>query len=159
MKKLLVAILSSACWAMPVMAADMTKIGPGDTETVIAHGICRQITNNNPVPVMIPHRTAEEWALGNNSFLAEDRPGLKLGRCLPTKAIVFECPGPYAYMGCGSANLEGVQITSNGEYVFVFENGYSGSYGIPKIHIYAMETGVPVLKRTVVLRHGRCSST
>lgn len=91
MNKFIFAVLGAACWAMPATSAEllpsvrreMTEIGTGQTKAVVAHGICRQITNNNASPVMIPHKTAEEWSVGTNSFLASARPGLTVQNCPP----------------------------------------------------------------------------
>ncbi|WP_146746309.1 hypothetical protein [Rhodovulum viride] len=155
MNKFIFVVLGAAFCAMPAAAndSDMTQIASGKTKAVMAHGICRQITNNNASPVMIPHKTASEWSVGANSFLAGDRPGLTVQFCPPTQSTIFNCPNPYDYMNCGNAVSKGIHISSDGRYVFVFENGYSGSYGTPKIHIYSMENGVPDLVRTVILKN------
>ncbi|GAA0297791.1 hypothetical protein [Rhodovulum strictum] len=91
MNKFIFAVLGAACCAMPATAneilpstkSEMTQIASGETKAVMAHGICRQITNNNANPVMIPHRTAKEWSAEENSFLASARPGLIMQNCPP----------------------------------------------------------------------------
>lgn len=67
--------------AAPAAAQDRTRIPVNEMRTVDAHGVCREITNKNKSPVMIPHRTPSEWYQGTRSFLAEARDGLKTTVC------------------------------------------------------------------------------
>lgn len=76
---LVLALVSSGASAG---AESYARIDPGDRQRVEAHGVCRQVTNGNPDPVMIPLSTPEEWSVGGASFLAEARVGMTVAPCL-----------------------------------------------------------------------------
>lgn len=67
--------------AVPALSESYAQIDPGDRGRVEAHGVCKQVTNGNPDPVMIPLSTPEEWSAGGRSFLAEPRIGMTVEPC------------------------------------------------------------------------------
>ncbi|WP_420024041.1 hypothetical protein ACN9JG_18690 (plasmid) [Cereibacter azotoformans] len=144
MNKFIFAVLGAACCAMPAAAnevlpstkSDMTQSASGETKGVVAHGICRQITNNNASPVMIPHRTAEEWSVEENSFLADVRPGLIVQDCPPqppTSECFFWVTGFIASYRDGAKNYPYLPLAKIGEEAdwsnIVGEGEYPDSYG------------------------------
>ncbi len=71
--------------------ANMTALGHTGTTTINAHGVCRQVTNNSGLTIMIPWRTSAEWA----SFYNRSHSGVTVATC--------GCPAQYVPMqGCGA---------------------------------------------------------
>ena len=71
----------AAFFCTHVAAQDVTTIAPGESETINAFGVCRVVQNDNQDGIMVPHKSAPEWSVGANSFLAENRKGLTVSGC------------------------------------------------------------------------------
>lgn len=73
-------VLSALVGVAPVMG-DTVTIPPEQRRAISAHGVCRQVSNLNPHPVMIPIRTPDEWSAGLSSFLSAARQGMIVTSC------------------------------------------------------------------------------
>lgn len=53
------ALLLASLLLSPLVASSETqaRVEPGERRTITAHGVCRQVTNGNGTPVMIPLST------------------------------------------------------------------------------------------------------
>lgn len=132
--------------------AQMVRIPAGGSEEINRHNVCRIVSNDNVADVMIPTNTAAEWSVGQNAFLAANRPGMRVqtcGRTTPTPSYIanFSCPNPYNRMFCGSTYTNGF-MSDDGRLIFAFENGDSGLTA-PKVHIFRNVNGAVSLITTV----------
>ena len=85
-------LLCALLLASPAPAEELTGTSPpdgvriesGQSARVEAHNVCRNVANNTGAPVMIPHRTPQEWAVGGGAFLSNPYPNLTVSPCLAT---------------------------------------------------------------------------
>lgn len=77
------ALLLASLLLSPLVASAETqaRVEPGERRAITAHGVCRQVTNGNGTPVMIPLSTPQEWSQGGSAFLAAPRPGMTVESC------------------------------------------------------------------------------
>jgi hypothetical protein len=62
-------------------AQDQTRVDPSSTERIDRHNVCRQVTNNTGAPIMVPHLTPNEWAVGGSAFLNNPYPSVIISPC------------------------------------------------------------------------------
>lgn len=85
-------LLCALLLASPVPAEELTSVSPpdgvriesGQSARIEAHNVCRNVQNNTGAPVMIPHRTPQEWTVGGGAFLSNPYPNLIVSPCLAT---------------------------------------------------------------------------
>ena len=107
---------------LPVLAAaeDQTRVEPSSTEQIDKHDVCRVVTNNTGAPIMIPHLTPTEWAVGSSAFLSNPYPNVVVSAC-PSglwywelqDTIVRRCQGSLGSGTCTDYfNVAGMPITT-----------------------------------------------
>lgn len=82
-------LLALAALASPVSSQDLTwdgspdgtRVPPSVTARIDRHEVCREVTNGTSSPIMIPHRSATEWAVGGGAFLENPYPGVTVAPC------------------------------------------------------------------------------
>ncbi|RWR32598.1 hypothetical protein D2T31_01055 [Sinirhodobacter populi] len=70
--KILTILAAMSAAILPATAsfsADMYQVAAGATVTINEHGTCMKVTNGGSNPIMVPTRSANEWAAGANAFL------------------------------------------------------------------------------------------
>ncbi|PTX52374.1 hypothetical protein IQ03_01164 [Gemmobacter caeni] len=77
-------ILIGAWTAGPALAQEMSTVHSGGRVEINAHGVCRRVHNGTEHGVMIPTKTAQEWATGGSSFLQN----------VPTGMTAYACVSP-----------------------------------------------------------------
>ena len=79
---LLAASVAAALIALPGLAAAQTTTVPaGKARIIDQHNTCRVVENTLSQDVMIPHKNADEWSRGQNSFLSKGRDGMNVRTC------------------------------------------------------------------------------
>lgn len=58
------------------------RVEPDQTAEIMAHGLCKQITNRNADPILVPTRLAEEWSIGSAAFLILPPVGVEVAPCV-----------------------------------------------------------------------------
>ena len=129
-----VLILPIGVWALGIIEEGFLV---NNSEVVIdAHGTCKKVKANDGREYFVPTKGIDEWS----SFLENTPVGMTLSECIDFSDQVefitsFSCPNPYHYMRCGFVGVTD-SITSDGGYIYAFEDGYNGSYSSQKLHIY-----------------------
>jgi len=111
--------------AATAFAADMYSVNSGATAQIDEHGVCQRITNSHGsgLPIMVPTRTAMEWATFRNNRPA----GVTMAACPPV------CSGASAggycfYAGAGGQSCTQVCSARGGVNIAGTRN-YVGSGG------------------------------
>lgn len=62
--------------------AGLYRVEPDQTAEITAHGLCKQVTNRNAAPILVPTRRPEEWAIGTAAFLVLPPVGVEVAPCV-----------------------------------------------------------------------------
>lgn len=106
---LLIGVLLSFAAGQQANAQDMTRVPALRAAIINKFGICRIVRNIGLTAMMVPHKSAGEWALGTKSFLAAARPNTLLEFC-PVLTTGDPMPDPNAtpIIGNGSISVTDV---------------------------------------------------
>jgi len=109
------ALLVALVAALPAAAQDLTsgttpegtRVQPSSTERIDRHDVCREVTNNTSSPIMVPHRSATEWAVGGAAFLGNPYPNVIVSPCTPLITTVYQYGTCLIDEGLGAASPNG----------------------------------------------------
>lgn len=88
-------------------APEGTRVLPATTERIDRHRVCREVTNNTSSPIMIPHKSANEWAVGGAAFLSNPYPNVTVAPCAALLTTVYQYGTCLIDEGVGAASPNG----------------------------------------------------
>jgi len=97
---LVLALLTSLTFGTAAGAqtqANMTRVDPGQTVEIVAHGVCRRVHNGDTLTALVPHASPEEWVAGSgSSFLSNVPENMVATICVDPEIALrrWSRPGP-----------------------------------------------------------------
>lgn len=97
----LLSVLMATFLTEPARALDKYDVLPGAFAKIDEHDVCRIVGNTNANKIMIPTKSAAEWAIGPKAFLRNIAPKISVDTCVPIvlKGSLWGRPGPMASTG------------------------------------------------------------